>query len=114
MIEKLISRSRFQKTARQRAVCELVRFFCAVSLAPISPAPGCRGWPDQQRPSKVSSGSRIRISVRPRRGTPLQTRGYRVESGELGSDVTGHAVLRLVKPAAGRFHGTQTGVGAPD
>ena len=34
MIEKLISGSRFQKTARQRAVCELVRFFLRCELGP--------------------------------------------------------------------------------
>jgi len=43
--------------------------------------------------------------------TAINARGDRVGSGELGGDIVGHAVLRVVKPAAGpvaRTVGLQT------
>ena len=36
-----------------------------------------------------------------KRDTAINARGYRIGSSELGGDVIGHAVLRVVKPAAG-------------
>ena len=63
MIEKLIRGSRFQKTARQRAVCELVRFFLRCELGPDRACAGMTRMAGSAAPVEGELGSAIELDT---------------------------------------------------